>query len=152
MSNRRMTLRVASRFLQSSRNSNDFQGHLEVAIARYAGFVVDVTKKRGRTAKFHQLAFRGKNTSQVKIHIREKLKNRTMGILVADISLDGKVDIELSSTFGSVYTDSISIMNMTAGQLATYLTKFVEDNLEETYYVDPKDIRLAKRRNTKNNS
>jgi len=153
MTDRGMTLRVASRFLQSSRTSkNDFQGHLEVAIGRYASFVIDVTKKRSRNTKFHMLAFRGKNLSQVKIHVREKLKNRTLGVLIADISLDGKVDIQLSSTFGSVYTDSISIMNMTTGEVSTHLTKFAEDNLEETYYVDPKDIRLAKRRNKKNNS
>lgn len=151
MKSRRMEIRVASRFLQSSRNSNDFQAHLENALSRYLKFVIENTKARSKKSKFYLLAFRDRDGYKIKIHIREKLQNRTLGFLVATLSIEGKVDIELNSTFGGVYTDSISNMNMTAGELSTYLKNFIEDNLEETYYVDPKDIRLAKKRNAKNN-
>ena len=150
MDKNRMSLRVASKFIQASRSNTDFQAHLENALVRYVDFGVKSIKDRSRSAKFYLMPFRAKTKGQMKIHIRDKLENRTMGVLIATVSIEGKVDMELTSTLGTVYTDSISNMNTTTNQLATYLAKYIEDNLDETYYVDPKDIRLAKKRSKKN--
>ena len=150
MNKHRMSLRVASKYMQATRSNTDFQAHLENALVRYVDFVIKTIKARSRSAKFYLMPFRSKTKGEMKIHIRDKLESRTMGVLMATVSIEGKVNIELTSALGTVYTDSISNMNTTTNQLASYLTKFIEENLDETYYVDPKDIRLAKKRSKKN--